>query len=1129
MKDNFLGKIQFYNAYSRFVDGRKETYEDMVNRVLFAKNGLFDIGKLTEEEKSLVFDKLSNRVSAGGGRSFWIAGTEWLGRSNSNHFAPFNCISMLMDSPEVFGYAMNLGMQGCGVGEVVETKYISQLPSVKAKTNLSIVGEIVLEKKNRLENTVIYGREWFRNDKDIMIVVGDSRQGWVDAYQGLIDIAFGKYSKQNIINVIIDVSNIRGYGNRLNGFGGVANPSYIRDLFVNVSALLNQAVGRQLTSLEVILILEEAAKNTVSGNIRRVAGMKQGSKDDALFVTAKQNLWQETEKGWRIDPARDGLRMSNHTVVYHTIPTLEEIKTSVRSQFLSGEGAIQYAPEAIARGNADLLNSQEKKEAFIKRYIQSPQLGKKYLASLGNSDDKELEHRITRYGLNPCVTGDTWIHTEQGARQVNDLIGVQQSVYVNGELFSTTPEGFFFTGIKPVVEIKTKQGYSLKLTENHQVLRVTAQTQKKQYTEWVATSELQVGDKILIHNHRGLSKWEGLGTNKEGWLLGNLIGDGCFCVNEASYVYSAQLRYWGDSQIEMKEYALGLVKDCVEYSKQMTGFYKQKEGYYQVASAGLAKLAKSYGIVYKNKTITDEVEKGSYDFYCGFLRGLFDADGSVQGSQEKGVSVRLTQSNLELLQAVQRMLLRLGINSSIYLDRHEEGIRVLPDSERNLKEYFCKATHELIISNDNIPVFQELIGFKEPKKCETLCRLLSNYKRKFNRDRFCVEVTGIIPVGTERVYDCTVPGPSCFDANGIVAHNCAEALGTNFRCNLATVFLARVGKSLNEQIDAFKAAALQAVPLLHLEVDIERFRYSHKIDPMILVSATHINEWFLRYFGTDWLDWWLEGRPDSNIGRMFKREETNILFVWRKTVETTISAYCARVGLNIPNRMTGIKPEGSLGLIASDSGFCGVHFPPSGGFIYTRRKTFSKNDPVALAAMEYGYPCVPSPDSKDKHGYLLDDPFDPRVDTWLIEVPIKESIIDEFPKLADVDIGQIPATAMFDWIMQVQRHYSRHSTSCTINLSESEIDPLSEKIYSAIANNDGYISAALLARAEHYQTFPRMAYEKISLEKYNKMQAEIEKKSAGKTFDDLVQKYLDKHGDSTSGEVACSSEICEIK
>ena len=63
------------------------------------------------------------------------------------------------------------------------------------------------------------------------------------------------------------------------------------------------------------------------------------------------------------------------------------------------------------------------------------------------------------------------------------------------------------------------------------------------------------------------------------------------------------------------------------------------------------------------------------------LRGLFDADGSVQGTQAKGISVRLSQSDLALLEAVQRMLLRFGIAATIYRDRRPAGRRPMPDGK----------------------------------------------------------------------------------------------------------------------------------------------------------------------------------------------------------------------------------------------------------------------------------------------------------------------------------------------------------------------------------------------------------------------------------------------------------------
>jgi len=280
------------------------------------------------------------------------------------------------------------------------------------------------------------------------------------------------------------------------------------------------------------------------------AGMRQFDSEDQSAATAKDNLWMQDEAGnWRIDPERDALRMANHTRVFHRKPTLEECTEAVRKQYYSGEGAIQWAGEAERRAEGE-----------------------------------------GRYGLNPCVTADTWVHTEDGPRQVKDLIGKQHGTYVNGELFSTTPEGFFLSGIKPVVKLQTQEGYALRLTENHRVLKVTSQTQKAQYTEWVEAGELQPGDRILLHNHRGLQPWQGKGSWDEGWLLGSFVGDGCFAVYEPTQSRQGKLRYWGDHQTEMYEFALATCQRTFPDFKAK-GLYHPKNRYYEIGGASLFKLA----------------------------------------------------------------------------------------------------------------------------------------------------------------------------------------------------------------------------------------------------------------------------------------------------------------------------------------------------------------------------------------------------------------------------------------------------------------------------------------------------------------------------------------------------------
>ena len=87
---------------------------------------------------------------------------------------------------------------------------------------------------------------------------------------------------------------------------------------------------------------------------------------------------------------------------------------------------------------------------------------------------------------------------------------------------------------------------------------------------------------------------------------------------------------------------------------------------YRLSLASIKYLAEELGMKPGSKVITTEIEQASSEFYRGFLSGIFDADGSVQGTQLKGVSIRLSQSDLDALQSIQRMLLRLGIYSKIY-------------------------------------------------------------------------------------------------------------------------------------------------------------------------------------------------------------------------------------------------------------------------------------------------------------------------------------------------------------------------------------------------------------------------------------------------------------------------------
>ncbi len=387
----------FYRTYSRKTSSGRESWRQVSQRNL---DGLRQLGKLTEDELKLMAQMQDEKKALPSGRWLWIGGTDWINK-DKNFSGAYNCTSTNLVDWEAFGLMMDLAMMGCGTGAIIEPHLINKLPIILNPIKINSVSEIgvtrPIDRKDKTTSEII--------GNEVLIKVGDSRRGWVDSYQTLLELSSDPQFKGETVEVSINLSDVRPAGESLKGFGGMANPVKLKDLYPRVAGILSKGLGRQLTSVECCLLIDEAAVTIVAGNIRRSAGMRQFTSNDSLAASAKENLWQQDQEGnWRIDPNRDALRMANHTRVYHTRPTLKEINDAVIKQFHSGEGAIQFAPEAIARSNSDLLITKELREEFIEIYCdQGKEQAKKWLQTLhGPISPRELEHRLSRYGLNPC-------------------------------------------------------------------------------------------------------------------------------------------------------------------------------------------------------------------------------------------------------------------------------------------------------------------------------------------------------------------------------------------------------------------------------------------------------------------------------------------------------------------------------------------------------------------------------------------------------------------------------------------------------------------------------------------------------------------------------------------------------
>ncbi len=449
--------------------------------------------------------------------------------------------------------------------------------------------------------------------------------------------------------------------------------------------------------------------------------------------------------------------------------------------------------------------------------------------------DNNLSYCETIAATNPCVTGETRLHTQYGMVPIAELAqsGLAISATVDrrslpgadGERGTVTRPArpAFVTACEAdVYRVTTDEGYEIRATAWHDFY--TARGKLK-------LTELQTGDRLLVQSGKGQFGTEG--SEELGLLIGLITGDGHF-TNRGHGQQAAVLSFWGQDR--------DLAPVVAEYVNSMIAGHASNQRAYQVTpvpvhsrnhvfirSVLLARLLEHYGFSAKTKhSVPEVIWRGSESCVKAYLRGLFQTDGTVNVSgRSDSCSVRLASSTVTLLKDVQVLLANFGIFSRVHR-RREPGQRVLPDGKGGKRLYDCQADFELIIDGESREQFIAEIGFLgEAKIGKYQAWVADKVLRK--SQPFVARVQSLVRDGRETVYDTTQPDGNSVIFNGLVTGQCGEQpLPPYGCCCLGSINLTRF------VVDPFGERAA---------FDWDRFRSVTKVSVRALDNVLDVTLW----------------------------------------------------------------------------------------------------------------------------------------------------------------------------------------------------------------------------------------------------------------------------------------------
>ncbi len=352
---NQLGSFVYYRTYSRWLEEerRREYWWETVRRAVEYNCSLVPT---TKEEAEALYDNIFNLRQFLSGRTFWVGGTPV---SYNYPMANFNCAFEVIDNFPAFRDLFYLLMIGSGVGVRLLKSDVEKLPKIRSDYKIIHTAYSPKENEKREDNTCLE----FRQNSTATIVIGDSKEGWVQALDFFLKLIYSS-EYRNIATIVINYDNVRPKGEALKTFGGTASGhESLKNMFTKIDKVIKKRssiVGQQRFKVKPIDCLDIAniiGENVVVGGVRRTAEIILIDYDDVDCVEAKSNLYKQIDGQWIVDKDIIHRQMSNNSIYYKAKPTKEQLHWQIEQMRYSGEpGWVNEVAGAKRRENMNGVN-----------------------------------------------------------------------------------------------------------------------------------------------------------------------------------------------------------------------------------------------------------------------------------------------------------------------------------------------------------------------------------------------------------------------------------------------------------------------------------------------------------------------------------------------------------------------------------------------------------------------------------------------------------------------------------------------------------------------------------------------------------------------------------------------------